>query len=261
MKTKKIKNTKNKEFIIKGLNFKKDFLTIAGPCSIESLDQILKIAKELKSKINILRGGAFKPRTSPYDFQGLGKEGLIYLKKAADQYNLLSVSEILDPRDTKLFSECVDIIQVGARNMYNYPLLKELGKTNKPVLLKRAFSATIYEFLSSAEYIMKEGNTNIILCERGTRGFEKNLNVNSIAELKKKTNLPIIVDPSHASIDSTVIRDITRAVVAMGVNGIMLEVHTNPSESISDKEQAIDVSLFKKILKDIKKIRNLKFEP
>lgn len=231
------------------------FNIIAGPCCIESYDQLFSIASSIKkSGASLLRAGAFKPRTSPYSFQGLGKEGIDILIKVKDQLNIPIVSEILNISNIDMFSD-VDIIQVGARNMQNFELLKVLGKSKKTILLKRGFCNTIKEFLLSAEYIMSYGNENIILCERGIRSFNNitrnTLDISCIPLVKNMAHLPIIVDPSHASGKSNLIKPLSLASIACGADGVMIEVHNNPKISISDSEQAISCNTFKEISNDI----------
>lgn len=243
--------------VFKGLEIGGCFPTIiAGPCAVESEDQIQRIAKSLsESGANILRGGAFKPRTSPYTFRGLGKPGLSLLQKAGQDHGLLTISEVMDTRDVEMVSQFVDILQVGSRNMSNFPLLLEVGKGIKPVLLKRGMAATIQEFLYAAEYILSEGNPNVILCERGIRTFETmtrfTLDINAIILLKQKTHLPVIADVSHASGLRELVAPLTRACLAAGANGIMLEVHNDPDHALSDSEQQIDLSQFYDLLRSI----------
>jgi len=229
----------------------------AGPCSVESEEQILTIAKSIKkSGATFLRGGAFKPRTSPYSFQGLGYEGLDLLKIARKATGLPIVSELMSLEQLPAFED-VDIIQVGARNMQNFILLKELGKIDKPILLKRGMSATMSEFLMSAEYIMKEGNDKVILCERGIRTFEtatrNTLDLSCIPVLKRKSHLPIIVDPSHATGLSWTVEALSKAAIAVGADGVMIEVHNNPEEALCDGEQSITPEQFDKIMITLKK--------
>ncbi|WP_251861896.1 3-deoxy-7-phosphoheptulonate synthase [Clostridium sp. Marseille-Q2269] len=232
---------------------------IAGPCSVENESQIVEIAQSVKSAgASFLRGGAYKPRTSPYSFQGLESEGLELLKIARRQTNLPIVTEIMSPNLVEKFQEDVDIIQVGARNMQNFDLLKELGKTNKPILLKRGLSATIEELLMSAEYIMAGGNENVILCERGIRTFEKytrnTLDLSAIPAIKKLSHLPIIVDPSHAAGLWWMVEPLTKAAVAVGADGIIVEVHNDPQNAKCDGAQSIRPKRFEKLMKDIKDI-------
>lgn len=233
-----------------------------GPCSVESEEEIKRIARGVKDAgANILRGGAYKPRTSPYFFQGLGPEALEYLKKASDETDLPVVSEIVDSRDLDLYEKYVDIIQVGARNMQNYELLKALGKTKKPILLKRGPSATIDELLMSAEYIMKAGNSKIILCERGIRTFEKleryTLDLSSVVILKKITHLPVIVDPSHAVGNYNFVSQMALAAISAGCDGVMIEVHDNPIESASDAFQSYKLSKLKALIEKGKEIKEI----
>lgn len=226
---------------------------VSGPCSVESEEQILKTSIEVKKYgANILRGGAFKPRTSPYDFQGLGKEGIKLLYKAKQVTGLPIISEIMSIQDLQLFNDYVDIIQVGTRNMQNYSLLKELGKINKPILLKRGLSANIKEFLLSAEYLMLQGNDKIILCERGIRTFEKytrnTMDISAISLLKELTHLPVFADPSHATGDRRLIKPLTLASVAAGADGIVIESHLSPENALSDGKQSILPSELKEII-------------
>ncbi len=233
-----------------------DFFLIAGPCSIESEEQILEIAEFLKQKgIKYLRGGLFKPRTSPYSFQGLQEEGIELLKKVKKQTGLKIITEVMDTKDINLISSCADVLQVGARNMHNFSLLKELGKTKKPILLKRGLAATIEEFLYAAEYILKEGNQNVILCERGIRTFETStrntLDLSAIPLIKSITKLPIIVDPSHGTGVKELIIPMSKAAIAAGADGLIIEVHNNPQEALSDKDQSLNFQEFSLLLKEI----------
>ena len=235
----------------------KKIAVIAGPCSVESEEQIVEIAKEVKELgANFLRGGAFKPRTSPYAFQGLKYEGLELLKKAKAKTGLPIVTELMSPYDIETFVENVDVIQVGARNMQNFDLLKELGKTNKPILLKRGLSATIEEWLMSAEYIMAGGNENVILCERGIRTFEtytrNTLDLSAIPVVKKKSHLPVIVDPSHAAGYWYLVEPLAKAAISAGADGLMIEVHNNPQCALSDGQQSIKPEAFKKLMNKVK---------
>lgn len=232
---------------------------IAGPCSVESEEQIKFIAKEVKKLgANFLRGGAFKPRTSPYSFQGLEYDGLELLKTARETTGLPIVTEIMSPYDVEIFQRDVDVIQVGARNMQNFDLLKELGKTNKPILLKRGLSATIEEFLMSAEYIMAGGNENIILCERGIRTFEtytrNTLDLSAIPAIKKISHLPIIVDPSHATGKRFMIAPLAKAAIAVGADGLIIEVHNNPEKALCDGPQSIKPEDYETLMKELKPI-------
>lgn len=232
-------------------------IVIAGPCSVESEDQILRIAHEVKKQgVSFLRGGAFKPRTSPDSFQGLGEEALKYLAKAKEETGLLVVSEIPGSEYIKLFEKYVDIIQVGSRNMYNYWLLKQLGKTGKPILLKRGMSATLSEFLSAAEYITKEGNRKVVLCERGIRTFSdytrNTLDISIVPLVKKNTHFPIIVDPCHATGNSELVLPMAKASLAAGADGLMIEVHYSPSEALSDGKQSLTFEQFRNLMKEVR---------
>ncbi len=232
---------------------------IAGPCSVETQELLLDCAERVKaSGANFLRGGAFKPRTSPYSFQGLGEEGLKYLKEAKKRTGLPIVSELMDPRDTELLCEYVDIIQIGARNMQNFRLLTEVGKTGKPVLLKRGLAATIKEWLMSAEYIASQGNTNIILCERGIRTFEtatrNTLDLSAIPVLKEETHLPVIVDPSHATGKWDLVAPLAKAAVAVGADGLMIEVHSDPENALCDGAQSLKPDKFHTLMEELKAI-------
>ncbi|GAA5133750.1 3-deoxy-7-phosphoheptulonate synthase [Thalassotalea piscium] len=234
-----------------------NFTVIAGPCSVENQDQLFGVAQMLtQHKIPLLRGGAFKPRTSPYSFQGLGVEGLKLLKAAKAKYNMPVVSEIIDPSDAQLMYDYVDCYQVGARNMQNFRLLEALGKQDKPVLLKRGMSATIEELLLAAEYIINAGNSNVILCERGIRTFEtatrNTLDLSSVAYLKEKSHLPVLVDPSHGTGVKFLINPLSRAAVAVGADGIIVEAHLNPKEALSDGHQALTAEDFATLMADIK---------
>ncbi len=228
---------------------KNHVVSIAGPCSVESRQQIFECAKIVKaSKGQILRGGIYKPRTSPYDFQGIGEEGLHWLQEAGHQEGLKTVTEVMDVRDLTKVAGFVDIIQIGARNMQNFCLLKELGKIQKPILLKRGLSATYQEFLNAAEYIMGAGNESVILCERGIRTFENatrnTLDISAIPYLKSKTHCPVIIDPSHAIGLREFVPQLAYAALAAGADGIMVEVHPKPTESISDARQTISPDAF-----------------
>ena len=235
---------------------------MAGPCSDESEEQIIEIAKSIKkSGANFLRGGAFKPRTSPYSFQGLELEGLELLKIAKRETGLPIVTEIMSPKYIDEFVNNVDVIQVGARNMQNFDLLKELGKINKPILLKRGLSATIEEWLMSAEYIMAGGNENIILCERGIRTYEtytrNTLDLSAIPVIKKLSHLPVIVDPSHASGYWYLVEPLAKAAIAVGADGLMIEVHNNPQCALSDGQQSLKPELFDKVMKKVKTLAEI----
>ncbi|OGG13337.1 3-deoxy-7-phosphoheptulonate synthase, partial [Candidatus Gottesmanbacteria bacterium RIFCSPHIGHO2_01_FULL_39_10] len=234
-----------------------EIIIMAGPCSVESKSQINQMAKHMKeSGTHVLRGGAFKPRTAPYDFQGLGKIGLHFLKNAAKSVGMPIITEVLDVRDIELIERFTDIFQVGTRNMQNYALLKELGKTRKPVLLKRGMWATYKEFLLAAEYILVGGNEQVILCERGIRTHVQEtrftLDLNAVAYLKHETHLPVVVDPSHGTGRANMVRPMSRAAIAAGADGLLLEVHFDPRKSISDADQAISVQELNKLIKEVK---------
>ena len=232
---------------------------IAGPCSVESEDTLIDCAIKVKEAgATILRGGAFKPRTSPYAFQGLGVEGLKLLAEARKRTGLPIISELMDPRDTEVVCEYVDIIQIGARNMQNFRLLSEVGKARKPVLLKRGLSATIKEFLMSAEYIAAEGNSQIILCERGIRTFEtatrNTLDLSAIPVLKEETHLPVFVDPSHAVGIWSLVAPLSMAAVAVGADGLMIEVHSDPENALCDGAQSLKPAKFATLMGDARKV-------
>lgn len=235
---------------------------IAGPCSVESEEQIIHIARRVKEAgAGFLRGGAFKPRTSPYSFQGLGKYGLDLLKIAREETGLPIVTEIMSTDMIEEFILNVDIIQVGARNMQNFQLLKELGKTKKPILLKRGLSATIEELIMSAEHIMAEGNENIIFCERGIRTFEtytrNTLDLSAIPAIKRLSHLPIIVDPSHSAGKWWMVEPLSRAAIAVGADGLIIEVHNDPENAKCDGQQSIKPERFKALMEDINMLANM----
>ena len=235
---------------------------IAGPCSVETQEQVTDIAKSIKlGGASMLRGGAFKPRTSPYSFQGLKEVGLEYLKGAKKETGLPIVTEIMSPYMIERFVEDVDLIQVGARNMQNFELLKELGKTNKPILLKRGLAATIEEWLMAAEYIMSEGNENVILCERGIRTFEtytrNTLDVSAIPAVKKLSHLPVVVDPSHAAGLWWMVEPLAKAAVAVGADGLLIEVHNNPEAALCDGAQSLRPERFARLMGELKGIARI----
>jgi 3-deoxy-7-phosphoheptulonate synthase len=237
-----------------------DFALIAGPCSVESEKQTIITARKVKEAgANMLRGGAFKARSSPYTFQGLGLEGLKILAKAKQETGLPIVSEVVDPRDVSWVSEYVDILQVGARNMQNFPLLREVGRMEKPVLLKRGMHSTLSEWLNCAEYILAEGNPNVILCERGIRTFEtytrNTLDLSIVPAVKAETHLPVIVDPSHGTGKLGLIESMCLAAVAAGADGLLVEVHYNPPEALSDKGQSMNPVMFARAAQKIKELR------
>lgn len=230
---------------------------IAGPCAVENMPILLKIAEEVKrANATFIRGGAFKPRTSPYSFQGLGEEGLKILAKAREKTGLPVVTELMDPRDIDVVIKYADAIQIGARNMQNFRLLQEVGSHKKPIILKRGLSATIKEFLMAAEYIMAQGNNKVILCERGIRTFEtatrNTLDLSAVPVLKRLTHLPVIVDPSHGVGKWRLVAPMAKAAIAAGADGLMIEVHTNPEEALSDGEQSLKPSKFQTLMKELK---------
>ena len=232
---------------------------IAGPCSVESYEQVLEIANAAKaSGANLLRGGAFKPRTSPYSFQGMGVDGLDILCKVREATGLPIVTELMSPEHLDLFNEKVDLIQIGARNMQNFDLLKQLGRLNRPILLKRGLNATYEEWIMAAEYIMAAGNENVILCERGIRTFESytrnTLDLQSIPVLRKLTHLPVIVDPSHAGGKWWLVEPMAKASVAAGADGLMIEVHNNPECALCDGAQSLKPQKYDVLLKEIRQI-------
>jgi 3-deoxy-7-phosphoheptulonate synthase len=234
-----------------------EVVIMAGPCSVESRTQIKTIAKLVKDAgAKFLRGGAFKPRTSPYSFQGLGEEGLKYLREAADANGLLTVSEIMDRVDIPLAIRYIDLIQIGARNMQNFTLLRELGNLNKPILLKRGMAATIDELLMAAEYIMAGGNRQVILCERGIRTFENStrntLDISAIPVVKKKSHLPIVADPSHGTGLRDHVAPMARAAVAAGADGLLIEVHHEPDKALSDGAQSLYPEQFAELVRELR---------
>ncbi len=234
-----------------------DFLVIAGPCAVESREQIMQAAASVKAAgANMLRGGAYKPRSSPYSFQGLGQEGLQYLKEAGQAAGLPVITEVLDPRGVGLVSEYADVLQIGSRNMQNFPLLVEVGQTQKPVMLKRGLCATLEEWLASAEYIMKEGNPNVFLCERGIRSFEtytrNTLDVSAIAAIKELTHLPVVADPSHATGRIELVPPMALSSIMAGCDGLMVEVHPSPSSALCDASQQLLPEQFAALMADVR---------
>ncbi|MFU0800556.1 MAG: bifunctional 3-deoxy-7-phosphoheptulonate synthase/chorismate mutase [Xylanivirga thermophila] len=232
---------------------------IAGPCAVEGEEQIIEIAKYLKSMgVEFIRGGAYKPRTSPYSFQGLEEEGFKLLAQAREETGLLVVSEVISTEFLDQAAKYIDVIQIGARNMQNFQLLREVGRLKKPVVLKRGLASTIEEWLNAAEYIMKEGNYNIILCERGIRTFEtytrNTLDLSSVPVVKELSHLPIIVDPSHGTGRSSLVRPMSRAAIGAGADGLMIEMHPNPKLALSDGPQSLDFKEFGLLMEDIKRI-------
>ena len=234
-------------------------VVIAGPCSIESAEQMLSAAHAVKNAgANILRGGAFKPRTSPYAFQGLGLQGLQILEKAKQETGLPVVTEVIDPRDVSWIAEFVDILQIGTRNMQNFALLKEVGKSGRPVLLKRGMHSTLEEWLNCAEYILSEGNPDVILCERGIRTFEKytrnTLDLSAVPAIKELTHLPIIVDPTHSTGRLSLIEPMSLAAVAAGCDGLMIEVHAKPDEALCDGDQSMTPDIFSRLMARVRSL-------
>ncbi len=263
MKNLKYASAEGKEptrFSIGNVEIGKGLTVIAGPCSVESEAQTLEIAHAVKrAGANMLRGGAFKPRTSPYAFQGLGLEGLKILEKAKNETGLPIVSEVIDPRDVSWVAEYVDVLQVGARNMQNFSLLKEMGRSGRAVLLKRGMYSTLEEWLNCAEYILSEGNSFVILCERGIRTFERHtrntLDLSAVSALKELTHLPVFVDPSHATGRPNLIEPMSMAAVAAKADGLMIEVHNDPPHALSDGDQALLPEAFSILMKRVRKLR------
>lgn len=238
------------------------FVVMAGPCSVESREQIVETAKAVKKAgAHILRGGAFKPRTSPYSFQGLEEEGLKLLAEARDVTGLPIVTEVITPADVPLVADYADILQIGARNMQNFALLKEVGKIRKPVLLKRGMSNTLKELLMSAEYIMAQGNEQVLLCERGIRTFEdytrNTLDIAAVPALRELSHLPVIVDPSHGTGVRSLITATAKAAVAAGADGLIIEVHPNPEEAFSDGAQSLNIPQFETLMEWVRKLATL----
>jgi 3-deoxy-7-phosphoheptulonate synthase len=249
---------KIKDVVIGG----KEVVMMAGPCSVENEDQIFAIAEIVsKAGAKILRGGAFKPRTSPYSFQGLGEEGLKLIRNAADKYGLLVITEVMESSNIDLVEKYADIFQVGARNMQNFPLLRDLGKTTKPIMLKRGLSATVEDLLMSAEYILSSGNKEVMLCERGIRTFEtytrNTFDLSAIPVIHKRSHLPIIADPSHATGLRDKVLPMARAAVAAGADGLMVEVHNDPDKALSDGPQALLPDQFAELMIQVKAIADV----
>ena len=253
----KTEEKQSTQFTIGNVTIGKDFLMIAGPCSVESEEQIMVAAQAVKaSGANMLRGGAYKPRTSPYSFQGLGRVGLQYLKQAGQAVDLPVITEVVDTRDVYLISEYADVLQIGARNMQNFSLLVEVGKINKPVMLKRGLYATLEEWLNSAEYILKGGNSQVILCERGIRTIEtytrNTLDISAITALKELTHLPVVADPSHATGRKELIGPASLSAIMAGCDGLMIEVHPSPCDALSDADQQLTPEQFNNLMDDIR---------
>ena len=245
---------------VSGVQVGKGFTVIAGPCSVESESQTVETARAVKaSGADMMRGGAFKPRSSPYSFQGLGLKGLKILAKARAETGLPIVTEVLDPRDVSWVAEFADVLQIGTRNMQNYSLLKEVGMVGKPVLLKRGMYSTLEEWLNCAEYILSEGNSHVILCERGIRTFEKytrnTLDLSAVPAMRELTHLPIIIDPTHSTGRISLIGPMSLASVAAGADGLIIEVHNNPAEALCDADQALTPDLFEDMMQQLRPLQ------
>ncbi|MFH1713074.1 MAG: 3-deoxy-7-phosphoheptulonate synthase [Candidatus Jacksonbacteria bacterium] len=262
LKLSSFNGSKERKMVTVGnVTFGRDFVVIAGPCSVENETQMIETAEKVKKAgANMLRGGAFKPRTSPYDFQGLGLKGLKILEKAKRETGLPVVTEVLDPRDVSWICEYVDMLQIGSRNMQNFSLLKEVGKQQKPVLLKRGMHSTLKEWLGCAEYILAEGNPDVILCERGIRTFNDHnrntLDLSIVPSLKQISPLPVIVDPSHGTGRLSIIEPMSLAAMAAGADGIIIEVHCNPAEALCDKDQAMPPEMFSFLMQKLNVLKS-----
>lgn len=263
LKLTSLKDGDNRRTVVTVGNVKigEDLVVIAGPCSVESEEQTIKTAQKVKEAgASMLRGGAFKPRTSPYEFQGLGLKGLKMLERAKRETGLPVVTEVTDPRDVSWVCEYADVLQIGTRNMQNFSLLKEAGKVDKPVLLKRGMYSTLKEWLNCAEYILAEGNPNVILCERGIRTFEtytrNTLDLSIVPSVREVSHLPIIVDPSHGTGRLSLIEPMSLAAIAAGADGVMIEVHHNPCEALCDKDQAMPPDMFAGLMKKLQALRS-----
>jgi 3-deoxy-7-phosphoheptulonate synthase len=246
---------------VSGVEIGRDFVVIAGPCSVESEKQLLETARAVKAAgADMLRGGAFKPRTSPYDFQGLGIQGLKILEKAKQETGLPIVTEVVDPRDVSWVAEFADVLQIGTRNMQNFSLLKEVGKSGRPVLLKRGMHSTLEEWLNCAEYILSEGNPDVILCERGIRTFEtytrNTLDLSAVPAIKELSHLPIIIDPTHSTGRLSLIASMSMAGAAAGADGMIVEVHHKPEEALCDADQALTPDLFANMMKRLRPLKS-----
>jgi 3-deoxy-7-phosphoheptulonate synthase len=246
---------------VSGVEIGRDFVVIAGPCSVEGETQILDTARAVKAAgADMLRGGAFKPRTSPYAFQGLGIEGLKILEKAKRETGLPIVTEVVDPRDVSWVAEFADVLQIGTRNMQNFSLLKEVGRAGRPVLLKRGMYSTLEEWLNCAEYILSEGNPDVILCERGIRTFEtytrNTLDLSAVPAIKELSHLPIIIDPTHSTGRTSLIASMSMAAVAAGADGMMVEVHPKPEEALCDADQALTPAIFSKMMTRLRPLKS-----
>lgn len=246
---------------VSNIQIGRDFIVIAGPCSVESEEQLLNTAWAVKAAgADMLRGGAFKPRTSPYDFQGLGIQGLKILEKAKQETGLPIVTEVVDPRDVSWVAEFADVLQIGTRNMQNFSLLKEVGRAGRPVLLKRGMHSTLVEWLNCAEYILSEGNPDVILCERGIRTFEtytrNTLDLSAVPAIKELSHLPIIIDPTHSTGRLSLIASMSMAAVAAGADGMIIEVHHKPEEALCDADQALTPDIFSSIMKRLRPLKS-----
>jgi 3-deoxy-7-phosphoheptulonate synthase len=246
---------------VSGIEVGRDFVVIAGPCSVESEAQILDTARAVKAAgADMLRGGAFKPRTSPYSFQGLGIQGLKILAKARQETGLPIVTEVVDPRDVSWVAEFADVLQIGTRNMQNFSLLKEVGKSGRPVLLKRGMHSTLEEWLNCAEYILSEGNPDVILCERGIRTFEtytrNTLDLSAVPAIKELSHLPIIIDPTHSTGRISLVASMSMAAVAAGADGMIVEVHHKPEEALCDADQALTPDIFSNMMKRLRPLKS-----
>ena len=246
---------------VSGLEVGRNFVVIAGPCSVESEKQTLETAYAVKAAgADMLRGGAFKPRTSPYAFQGLGLQGLKILAKARRETGLPIVTEVIDPRDVSWVAEFADVLQIGTRNMQNFSLLKEVGRAGRPALLKRGMYSTLEEWLNCAEYILSEGNPNVILCERGIRTFEKytrnTLDLSAVPAIKELSHLPIVIDPTHSTGRISLIGPMSMAAVAAGADGLLVEVHHKPESALCDADQALTPDMFTSIMRRLKPLKS-----
>jgi len=253
-------STKRSVVMVDNVAVGQDLVVIAGPCSVESEEQTMTTAQAVKDAgADMLRGGAFKPRTSPYSFQGLGLDGLKILARAKQATGLPIVTEVIDPRDVSWVAEFADVLQIGTRNMQNFALLKEVGRAGRPVLLKRGMYSTLEEWLNCAEYVMSEGNPDVVLCERGIRTFESytrnTLDLSAVPAIKELTHLPIIVDPTHSTGRISLIGPMSMAAVAAGADGLIIEVHYNPREAQCDADQALTPDMFKDIMKQLRPMR------
>jgi 3-deoxy-7-phosphoheptulonate synthase len=246
-------------FSVKGIQIGRGLVIAAGPCSVESETQIMETARFVSEYGgHILRGGAFKPRTSPYSFQGMGEQGLLLLAKAGSAYGLPIVTEVMDPGEVELVAKYADILQIGSRNMQNYPLLRQVGRSSRAVFLKRGFGCTVAEWISAAEYIFKEGNQKVVLIERGIRTFEDStrftLDISAVPVCKARTHLPVFVDPSHAAGKAELVGPLAKAAIAAGADGLIIEVHHRPEEALSDKHQQLKPEEFKQLVLELNRV-------